>query len=369
MYNELLMGALVALAPQDPQVRTDVDPQVVEIEIPAIAIPEFEIYIPGFAINVPAWDWYEDFEIAWDDFEVNIPGMTFEVPLVHVEIPDYHYDWDDWGERDHVQDAELDTTFAVNPNAVLALRNHAGEIIIRTWNRNELRISASYSSEDRVKILQSENSVSVKSETRHGHPEEVDYELTVPRTMAVDLWGFESDVNVDGAQNGVRVETMEGDIEITDCAGDITIRSVEGDISVTGSSGRLEANGTDGEVVVVGFEGEINVTSIDGDIRLEEVGSNAVEAKTVDGDVVYDGTIMDGGRYKLTTHDGDVFVSVPEGVNATVTVATFDGEFEADFPIQLTGAQGHRKLSFVLGDGSARLELHSFDGDIQLLRR
>jgi hypothetical protein len=61
-------------------------------------------------------------------------------------------------------------------------------------------------------------------------------------------------------------------------------------------------------------------------------------------------------------------VLIPGDVNATVSVATFDGEFLADFPIQLEGAQTSRRLSFTLGDGSARLELHSFDGNIRLVR-
>jgi hypothetical protein len=146
MYTELLMGALVAIAaPQDPEVRVDtrtVDRRVVEIEIPAIEIPEFDVYIPGFQIAVPSVGWYlEDFEVYWDD------------------VYDWDNDWDDWEDRDYVQDAELDTTFAVDPNAVLGLRNHAGEIIVRTWNRNEVRIQADYSSYDRVKIIQSERSV------------------------------------------------------------------------------------------------------------------------------------------------------------------------------------------------------------------
>ncbi len=62
-------------------------------------------------------------------------------------------------------------------------------------------------------------------------------------------------------------------------------------------------------------------------------------------------------------------VTIPVSVNATVSVATFDGEFEADFPIQLERTEATRRFSFVLGNGSARLELHSFDGDIQLVRR
>ncbi len=359
MYSELLMGALVAVAaPQNPEVRIEtrqVDRGIVQIEIPAIEIPQFDFYMAGFQIEVPRLDWYmEDLEIALED------------------LYDFHFDWDywdEWDDRDHVQDAELDTTFAVNPNGALGVRNHAGNITVRTWNRNEVRIQASYSSYDRVKIIQSERSVKVQSETRHGLPEEVDFELTIPRSMAVDLWGFESDVSVDGAQNGVRVETLEGDIEIANCAGDIAIHSVEGEMRVTGSRGRLEANGTDGGVEVVGFEGDVYAESIDGDIWLERIEGGTVEGKTVDGDVTYDGSIRDGGRYKLTSHDGDVTVTIPARANATIEVATFDGEFEADFPVQITGAQGSRKFSFVIGDGSARLELQSFDGDIRLLRR
>jgi DUF4097 and DUF4098 domain-containing protein YvlB len=101
---------------------------------------------------------------------------------------------------------------------------------------------------------------------------------------------------------------------------------------------------------------------------LEDIEGRSVEAKTVDGDVNFSGAIADDGRYRLTTHDGDVILRIPENVNATISVATFDGEFMADFPIQLERTES-RRFSFTLGNGSARVELHSFDGDIQMLRR
>jgi DUF4097 and DUF4098 domain-containing protein YvlB len=368
MYTEMLMGALVAFAaPQDPQVRIDtrdIDHRAVEIEIPAIEIPEFDIYIPGFEISVPVAEGHWNSEVHWDSYAL---GVAIGVPDVWVTVPYDHDDWSDWD--DHRQDMDLDTTFAVDPNGMLGIRNHAGEIIIRTWNRDEVRVEANFSSYDRVKIFESGSGVRIKSETRHGLPEEVDYELTIPRTMAVDLWGFETDIWVDGAQNGVHAETLEGDIEIADCAGEITLHSVDGDINVTGSAGRLEVTGMDGELTVIGFDGGIFAESIDGEIMLEDVNSADVEAKTVDGDVYYDGTIADNGRYKLTTHDGDVVVTVVGNVNATISVATFDGGFEADFPIELSGAQASRKFTFTIGDGSARIEMHSFDGDIRLLQR
>jgi DUF4097 and DUF4098 domain-containing protein YvlB len=375
MYKQLLLGALVAMtSPQDSleaqEIRgVDQEATNVAVQIPAVSVPEFDIYVPSFEFYVPtfdfSWDGYylEDFEVDWSGYEVHVPE-------IEIEVPAFRYDWNDPSyDREHYPQTETDTTFDVNPNALLSVRNHAGEIIIRTWDRSQIRLEASHSSEDRVKVLQSESAVRIKSETRHGNPDVVDYELTVPRTMALDLWGFDADVSVDGARNGIQAETMSGDIEVRDAEGALSLRSVEGDIEVLRARGHLEINGVEGDISILDYQGELYAESIDGDIVLEGISSDHVEAKTVDGDVSYDGTVNDSGRYRLTTHDGDVIVAIPQNANATVSVATFDGEFMAEFPIQLQGAEASRKFNFVLGNGGARVELQSFDGDIRLTRR
>lgn len=369
MYSALMLSALAAMAsPQEPEKQVEtwvVDPQLhTQVEVSAVEIPAFDFQFPGFSFEVPSVEFY------WEDFEIHT--VWAEVAAIEISIPEMSFDWPldaEWyGERSsHVQDMDMDTTFDVNPNSALRLRNHAGEVVIRTWDRNQVRVEASYSSDDRVKIFASSSAVEIKSETRHGHPDVVDYEVTIPRSMSVDLWGLETDITVDGVQNGVRAETMSGDIEIRDASGTLSVRSVEGEISLLKTRGNIEANGVEGDVTVVDFEGELRAESIDGEIVLSDIRSGEVYAKTVDGDVSYQGEIRDNGRYYLTTHDGDVVVAVPENVNANVSVATFEGDFEADFPVRLEGAEGRRKFSFVIGNGGAQLELHSFDGDIRLI--
>jgi hypothetical protein len=54
-------------------------------------------------------------------------------------------------------------------------------------------------------------------------------------------------------------------------------------------------------------------------------------------------------------------------VSATVSVATFSGGFESDFPVTLREVLGGgRNFQFTLGDGAARIELESFAGQIRL---
>ncbi len=264
---------------------------------------------------------------------------------------------------------QTDTTFEVRPNVRLEIRNYAGEVVVRSWDRNAVRVEATHSDRDRVKIFRTDNAIKIKSESRRGQPGIVDYELTVPGGARLDISGVYTDVRVSGAGAGVEAETLEGDVVVSDSRGEISLRSVEGDVSVRNSSGRVEASSVEGGITLDNVSGAFSVESIDGDIRLAAIDSDDVDVSTVDGDILYSGTIGDNGRYRLTTHDGDVVVAIPPGANATISVATFDGEFETDFPVEITGAESGRRFSLTIGDGSAAIELQAFDGDIRLIRQ
>jgi DUF4097 and DUF4098 domain-containing protein YvlB len=122
-----------------------------------------------------------------------------------------------------------------------------------------------------------------------------------------------------------------------------------------------------GDVRLGDVAGALSVEAIDGDVVVEGADADKVQVTTVDGDVLYDGPIRDEGRYRFATHDGDIVCTVPEGANATVSVATFAGDFEASFPIAIQSSVD-RRFQFTLGSGSARLELEAFEGEILLIR-
>jgi len=83
---------------------------------------------------------------------------------------------------------------------------------------------------------------------------------------------------------------------------------------------------------------------------------------------VYDGRILDGGSYRFATHNGDIALGLAENANATVGVATFSGDFESAFKIQPVRAQKGHRFTFALGNGSAKIDLESFQGSIELLK-
>ena len=92
----------------------------------------------------------------------------------------------------------------------------------------------------------------------------------------------------------------------------------------------------------------------------------------MNGDVRFEGPTADKGLYRVTTHNGDIRVSLGAQANATVFVRTFGGDFSSDFPVTLpegmSNRDGNKRFNFTLGGGSARVELQSFQGDIHVSR-
>jgi hypothetical protein len=270
--------------------------------------------------------------------------------------------------RDREQDTSTDTTVAVRPGTRLEVHNMDGDIVVRTWDRNEVRIQAEHSSRDQVEVGYGGVVLKVSASGRRGAPRAVDYAITVPAAMDLTLGGLYSDVSVEGSIGRIAVETVQGDVTVHGGRSLVTLHSVDGEVHATGVVGRLEANSTNGEITVEDAEGDVSVEGVNGDITLRGIRSGNVDATTVNGSIEYHGTVQDDGTYRLSTHNGDVTMTVPPAANATVTVSTFSGDFESDFPVTLTGTRQGKRFSFTIGSGKATMELESFQGSIHLVR-
>jgi DUF4097 and DUF4098 domain-containing protein YvlB len=227
---------------------------------------------------------------------------------------------------------------------------------------------ADHSSRVEIEIDASGPSLELKAVHWRGIPTTVDYQLTVPRWMGLELSGVNTDMSVENSEGEVKIESVQGEVSVTGGTKNITANSVEGEVHILGASGKIECSSVNGSVLVKGSTGPVLASSVNGEIVLAGIDSDDVEASTVNGTVSYDGAIKEGGSYRFSTHNGDVAVAVSERANATVSVATFSGEFSSEFPIQLNETRHGKRFTVTLGNGSARIELESFQGEIRLRR-
>src|SRR6266851_2734220 len=263
---------------------------------------------------------------------------------------------------------QTDTTIAVPAGASLSVNNFGGGITVHGWSENRVKVHAETGRRGRVEVSLVGNTVVVKASSREGAPSVMDFDITVPQSMALNLSGTYADITVDGVQGPISAETVNGEVNVRGGKGNITLHSIQGTVTLADASGRIEVNSVNEDIELTNVSGEIKVETTNGGIMMTGIQSSSVDAGTINGDVVYEGTVTDGGSYSFGSHNGEISVSIPERANVTVTTATANGEIDASFTLPLTSTTGKHRKTFKIGSGSARMELESFQGDINLRR-
>src|SRR3982751_4766921 len=94
----------------------------------------------------------------------------------------------------------MDTTVAVSRGQRLDVNAFGGEVTVRAWNRNAIRIEATTSGPDRVDISSSATAVSIRTQGRHGPPSEVQLRISAPAWVALSLAGVNTSLKVEGVK-------------------------------------------------------------------------------------------------------------------------------------------------------------------------
>jgi DUF4097 and DUF4098 domain-containing protein YvlB len=262
--------------------------------------------------------------------------------------------------------APTDQTVAVRRGARLEVHNFLGDVTVRVWDRDEVRIQVEHPDRDTVDVQTTDQLVSIRSRSR-GLPRSLDYTLTIPAWMPVSVSGTSTSVDVDGTTAAVNIETVRGDVKVRGGAGLVRVHSVQGAVSVEGTKGRVDAHTFNDSIRLADIAGDISAETINGGITLQRIDAANVDVSTVSGEISYDGQIKDRGVYRLTSHNGPIAVTVADRANATITMRTFRGDVTSTLPTRIEELDRHRR-TLTAGSGSARVEIDSFNGEISLHR-
>lgn len=263
--------------------------------------------------------------------------------------------------------SRIDTTVAFDRNGTVTVTGGDGDIIINGAASNQARIRAE-SEDDNLRLDVSANRLQLEVSSRRGGDTRI--ELTVPVGARVIVHGRSGDVTVRGTRGPVEVHAQSGDVSVEDVNGRLDVNTLSGDVTVSGVTGDVEIASTGGDVKLGNIRGNIEAGTVSGDISMRDIAARTVRAKTTSGDVTYDGTIDASGRYDLATHSGDVHLRIPRDASAQLTVSTWNGEIDSDFPITLQpgehgiGSSNAKHFTFSIGGGSARISAETFSGDI-----
>jgi len=288
------------------------------------------------------------------------------------------------------QEERFNRTLDVGPDAALSIGNIAGDIHVEGGTGASIVIDAVKRVDDGdeellksvdIEVSQLGNRVRISTEhtgtgRRHKNGDgnvSVSYHVTVPKGTEVEIQSVSGSVVLAGVEGAANAQSVSGDVRVADVAELVQAKSVSGDVEVrrARSSRHADIESVSGEVRVEDIEaGELTVSSVSGDVLLLGVSSKRASLESVSGDLEYTGSIAASGRYEFQSHSGDVVLTLGDEVGFELEFSTFSGEIESDFTLKSTSREHKgKRLSAVVGDGSAFIEASTFSGDVQLKRR
>jgi hypothetical protein len=207
-------------------------------------------------------------------------------------------------------------------NVRVELRNISGLIVVESWNKNEIRLTATIESKGAHVVPKQVNDclmVDVMGDNRgRGDIGDINFKLQVPVNSSVD------------------VETMRGDIRVSN------IRS-----------GLVRA-----------------YVSSEGDIELSNISASHVVAQNVIGNIFFDGEFSSGGTYEFKSTKGDITIRIPGDSAFRLVAASPTRQIKLnDFWNNGFKTQDGRRVVGDVGDGRSSVSVTNFSGQITFLRK
>jgi DUF4097 and DUF4098 domain-containing protein YvlB len=217
---------------------------------------------------------------------------------------------------------QLSKRYPGGKNVRVELRNISGTIVVESWNKNEIRLSATIESKNAHVVPKQINDclmVDVMSDNRgRGDIGDINFKLQVPPNSSVD------------------VETRRGNINVSD------IRS-----------GLVRA-----------------YVSSEGDITLTNISATHVVAQNVIGDIFFDGEFSTGGTYEFKSTKGNITIRIPGNSAFRLVAASPTKQIKLnDFWNNGFKTQDGRKYVGDVGDGRSSVSVTNFSGSITFLRK
>src|SRR5579871_3751581 len=217
---------------------------------------------------------------------------------------------------------ESNRTYPLSSRGQVTLENINGDVHIRAWDRNEVRIAAIKTAstkglldEARVTVDSTADAISIRTRFGEGataNPGSVEFTVMVPRGAKLsEIKAINGSVDIEGVSGGITASSVNGPVRAQKIAGDVRLSTV---------NGRLEAT----------FE-----------------------------------RISDAKMISMNSINGSISLAIPYDAGAEFNARNVTGGIDNDFGIPVS--QDHSagsQLHGVLKGGGTYIDLHNVNGVI-----
>jgi DUF4097 and DUF4098 domain-containing protein YvlB len=228
----------------------------------------------------------------------------------------------------------VDKTVAFPANGTLKLRNFSGAVHITGTSGNEVVIKAVRSADRdqmehiKLDIQTSGSTVTIEANKRdsnwtdhENNVVETSFEIQVPASAALDVYGFSSDLDIKGVNGSEKLETFSGTIRVSGVKGALTAKTFNGPVDIDASA--------------AGATPMLNVE----------------------------------------TFGASITARIAESTKAAVSFGSFSGTFNSQVPLTMYSSSRGKVGGNMSGgntpggdSGGSQLRFHTFSGDVKITK-
>lgn len=277
----------------------------------------------------------------------------------------------------------INETRALDATGQVHIANVKGSIIVRTWNRREVRVTGSLGKgAEKLQIDGDPSSIDIEVKFpnnssgwnlwgRSGNKmEPTILEVTIPLRASLDIQSVSANVDVQQmAGRKLSVASVSAPIVVSasspgqakfeNVSGDITLRITTADVEVSSVSGDVKLGG--------GLNGEVELETVSGNLSLLAQPLSKLRANSVSGDLNLKAGLKPGGTINIESLSGEVDLALSRNSGARVHVESFSGGIHS--PSGKVHEEEHgpgKSLETTLGDGRGQIRVESFSGDVTI---
>ena len=265
----------------------------------------------------------------------------------------------------------IDERWEADADTLVRVGNVKGEIRVEGWDRDEVALTGELGDGSRPLELdtapgQIRIEVSIPR-SANGVEDSVLF-LQVPRGASVEAEGVSASIEIEGLDSRqISAEAVSGDVEVEATVENLELKSVSGDVEFEGSAERSRAETVSGDIDMTGIGSELRLTTVSGEVLLSAGALSKGRLETVSGDIELETGLAEGGDLVIESLSGDVDLDLPSEASMRCEVESFSGSIRSDRGEVKKARHGPRQsLAFRVGDGSGRIRIESFSGDVRI---
>lgn len=266
----------------------------------------------------------------------------------------------------------IDETRPLQPNAQVSVSNIAGSIRISSWDRDAVGITGSLGDgalELRIQGTPDKLDIAVVPRKNNHDMQPTELVLQLPAGVHLGVESVSADVEVVGLRGPLQVNSVSGDVDLELQSPSVDLRSVSGDLRLSAPSRQTRISTVSGDIDATGLGGRLALETVSGNATVAGSAFERIDLKTISGDIDGELSLLPQAVLVGESLSGNLRLQMPSTTSAVLRARSFSGDIDSGFGGAVAASTRSKGLELQVNDGSARVDLSSFSGDIALLPR